>query len=151
MPVDFLHTKDPPPPLGRKLLEIVIPSQLPDKDVALNRLLEEMHSRRFLNGDEEEMKLRLVLDEALVNAIAHGNKFSDKKQVRCWLFENERDWALRIDDEGEGFTPKDVPDPDDPESLLLEHGRGIVLMKSIMDDVRYYSGGSCLVLIRRKG
>ena len=55
------------------------------------------------------------------------------------------------EDEGEGFKPSDVPDPDDPESLLLEHGRGIVLMKSIMDDVRYYRNGSCLVLLRKKG
>jgi len=151
MPLEFLHTNDPPPPLGRPLLNMEIPSQLPDKDIALDRLLAELRTRGFIKGDDEDMKLRLVLDEALVNAIAHGNKFSTAKKVRTGLFETDRDWALQIEDEGEGFTPKDVPDPDDPESLLLEHGRGIVLMKSIMDDVRYYRGGSCLVLLRKKG
>jgi serine/threonine-protein kinase RsbW len=151
MPLEFLHSPDPPPPLGRTLIEMEIPSQLPDKDVALSRLLSDLAARGFIKGDEEDMKLRLVLDEALVNAIKHGNKFSDRKKVRTWLYESDRDWALRIEDEGEGFKPADVPDPDDPESLLLEHGRGIVLMKSIMDDVRYYRNGSCLVLIRKKG
>ena len=151
MPLEFLHTKDPPPPLGSTVLEMELPSQLPDKDVALNRLLAVLHERTFIRGDEEDMKLRLVLDEALVNAIAHGNKYAETKKVHCGLYETDAQWALRIQDEGEGFTPKDVPDPDDPESMLLEHGRGIVLMKSIMDDVRYYLGGSCLVLIRKKG
>ena len=151
MPLEFLHTQDPPPPLGKPILEMELPSQLPDKDIALNRLLAVLHERTFIRGDEEDMKLRLVLDEALVNAIAHGNKYADTKKVHCGLYETPAQWALEIQDEGEGFMPKDVPDPDDPESMLLEHGRGIVLMKSIMDDVRYYRGGSCLVLIRKKG
>jgi len=151
MPIDFHHSKEPPPPLGRKILEMEIPSQLPDKDVVLDGLLKELRARSFLRGDDEEMKLRLVLDEALVNAIKHGNKFSDRKKVRGGLYETDAQWSLKIEDEGEGFHPADVPDPDDPESLLLEHGRGIVLMKSMMDDVRYYLGGSCLVLVRKKG
>jgi serine/threonine-protein kinase RsbW len=151
MPLEFMHTPDPPPVLGKTILETEIPSQLPDKDVALDRCLEELRKRRFLRGDDEEMNLRLVLDEALVNAIKHGNKFSDRKKVTAGLYETATHWALRIEDEGEGFHPRDVPDPDDPESMLLEHGRGILLMKSIMDDVRYYRNGACLVLLRKKG
>jgi serine/threonine-protein kinase RsbW len=151
MPIEFHHTPDPPPPLGAKILEMEIPSQLPDKDIVLDALLRELRARSFLRGDDEEMKLRLVLDEALVNAIKHGNKFSLAKKVRGGLYETDAQWSLKIEDEGEGFSPRDVPDPDDPESLLLEHGRGIVLMKSMMDDVRYYRGGSCLVLVRKKG
>jgi serine/threonine-protein kinase RsbW len=151
MPLEFLHTPDPPPPLGKPLLEMELPSMLPEKDIALNKLLADLHERKFIRSDEEDMKLRLVLDEALVNAIKHGNKFSERKKVLAGLYETPTHWSLRIEDEGEGFKPSDVPDPDDPESLLLEHGRGIVLMKSIMDDVRYYRNGSCLVLLRKKG
>jgi anti-sigma regulatory factor (Ser/Thr protein kinase) len=55
-------------------------------------------------------------------------------------------WNVLITDEGNGFDELDVPDPDDPESLLLEGGRGILMMRSYFSRTTHYRGGSALLM-----
>jgi serine/threonine-protein kinase RsbW len=105
--------------------------------------------RAGLMSSEKEMEWRLCFDEALVNAIVHGNQRDPRRLVVVSLMISDRAWGVRIEDEGKGFSPASVPDPDAQESLLLEHGRGILLMKSLLDEIHYYAGGSKVLLVKR--
>jgi anti-sigma regulatory factor (Ser/Thr protein kinase) len=69
--------------------------------------------------------------------------------VTAGLWIADGSWTFRISDRGTGFRPDQVPDPNDPDSLLLEHGRGIRIMLDWLDELTYYHGGSTAHLCRR--
>jgi len=90
-----------------------------------------------------EFAVELALREALNNAVLHGNRLDPAKFVelhcRCDL---RKGLWLVIRDQGAGFDPTAVPNPVRPAGLNAEHGRGIYLMKSLMDDVSFERGGT---------
>ena len=79
----------------------------------------------------------LATQEALNNAIKHGNKMDGSKYVDFALQVQNNEFRIVISDEGEGFDLSKVPDPTNPENLLKTSGRGIFYMKSFMDKVEY--------------
>ena len=79
----------------------------------------------------------LATQEALNNAIKHGNKMDGTKYVDFALQVQNNEFRIIISDEGEGFDLAKVPDPTNPENLLKTSGRGIFYMKSFMDKVEY--------------
>ena len=88
--------------------------------------------------DEIQMhKLMVALTEAVNNAIVHGNHSHPEKRVfiRCEVLPG---WLLfLVEDEGRGFRPEHIRNPLDPENLLRENGRGIFLMRTLMDKVEF--------------
>ena len=56
--------------------------------------------------------------------------------------------VFRITDEGSGFKPADVPDPTEPDRISLPNGRGLMLIRAYMDEVRFNDRGNCLVMIK---
>ncbi len=140
---------EPPREVGEVVLDERVPSKLDEKTPLITRILDILMDRRFIDEYENPL-VRLCLDEAIVNAIRHGNKYDEAKIVHVQLFTNQVEWAIRIEDQGEGFDPADVPDPSDPESLILEGGRGILLMNEFMDEVYYFDGGRGLQLAKRR-
>lgn len=138
-----------PRTIGRAILSERVPSRLDEKTPVIQRILEVLRDEEVVE-EVDEMTVRLCLDEAIINAMRHGNGLDETKFVEIDLFADDREWAIRIHDEGEGFEPGDVPDVNDPESLLLEGGRGILLITEFMDEVFYYDGGRGLQLARRK-
>lgn len=115
----------------------------------MEEILNTLQTKGFLD-QEDEVWTRLCLDEALINAIRHGNKEDINKQVQVSLFVDEKTWAIRIEDEGDGFPEQYLPDLDHKDYLELEHGRGILLMKSYLDDIWYYDKGKRVQLAKRK-
>jgi anti-sigma regulatory factor (Ser/Thr protein kinase) len=113
-------------------------------DKVVNFLLEEK-----LLKDQEQMLLRLCLDEALVNAIEHGNQGDVGKKVGFCLSRNEDYWSMIVSDEGEGFKDSQVPNPDEASSLELDHGRGLLIMIEYLDTMCYNTKGNQLQMIRR--
>lgn len=94
--------------------------------------------------------IQLALEEALVNAVKHGNRLDLSKRVfvRCKV---ARDVIhVEVADEGEGFDPHQVPDPTDPEFIENPHGRGILLMRSFMSLVDYNEKGNQVTLEKRR-
>jgi serine/threonine-protein kinase RsbW len=88
--------------------------------------------------DEIQMhKLMVSLTEAVNNAIVHGNKSNPKKKVRvvCDCFPELLEF--KITDEGRGFKPEKVKNPLHEENLLRTSGRGIFLMRTLMDKVEF--------------
>ncbi len=140
---------DPPETFGEIALSEELPSKLGLKTPLIERVLAEL-DRAGMLGADESLTIRLCLDELITNAIKHGNKGDETKTFRTTLFLDGARWAIRVEDQGEGFTPRDVPDVDDPETWYFTHGRGVLIITQYMDDVWYYAGGSRVQLVKNK-
>ena len=93
--------------------------------------------------------VRLSLEEAMVNAIKHGNRMEPDKKVRivCELTADEI--TVVIEDQGDGFKLEEVPDPTDDDNLDKPGGRGIMLIRSFMSVVEYNDRGNRLHMRKR--
>ncbi len=92
--------------------------------------------------------IRLALEEALINAIKHGNQLDHTKKVHLSFRILEDRFEVQIHDEGPGFDPTDVPDPTAIENLERPCGRGLMLMRHYMDEVAYNSRGNGVTMAR---
>ena len=88
--------------------------------------------------EDTASQIAMVVREAVINAILHGNKKDPGKQVHFRFELNEGALKVCIADEGAGLDPDSVPDPLAPENILRSSGRGIFLMKAIMDEVHFH-------------
>ncbi len=95
--------------------------------------------------------VRLALEEAMVNAIKHGNRMESDKQVFIACELTAEEIMFVIEDQGEGFKPEDVPDPTEDENLENPGGRGIMLIRSFMNAVAYNDRGNRLTMIKKLG
>jgi serine/threonine-protein kinase RsbW len=93
--------------------------------------------KKFSISDERFYNMLIAITEALNNAILHGNKSDSSKNVIISIQIKNGLALINIIDEGEGFDLEGVPDPRDPENLLKTNGRGIFLIRSLMDDVDF--------------
>lgn len=113
----------------------------------LNRINEHLKIDmvRFLN-------FQIAVSEALVNAIVHGNNESEFKKVYVDIYETEEHLGIRIKDEGTGFDHNSLPDPTAKDNLLKESGRGIFIIKSLVDEYSLNSDetGTELILVIKK-
>ena len=91
--------------------------------------------------DESVERLGLAIREAAANGVQHGNKEVPEKRVTVSFVLDKEEVSIRIQDEGEGFDLDGLPDPLAPENLFKPRGRGILLMKSFMDDVNFEFDG----------
>lgn len=96
------------------------------------------------------MNLRVALSEALSNAMLYGNGADRSKRVRVELTITANAIITRITDEGPGFDYEDVPDPTTPESLLKPDGRGIFLMRELLDEVSFNERGNSVTLLLKR-
>ncbi len=91
-----------------------------------------------LNLPKEKIdSLSLAVAEAASNCIIHGNKFDDNKSVVITVKICKDELRIIFKDEGKGFDPKIVPDPTIPENILKESGRGIHIMRTFLDDLKF--------------
>jgi serine/threonine-protein kinase RsbW len=92
-------------------------------------------------GEHDIFAIKLALEEALVNAIKHGNQMDPAKKVHVTCHVHIDRFEVQITDEGSGFDPDDVPDPTAPENLERPCGRGLLLMRHYMTEVAYHDRG----------
>lgn len=114
---------------------------------SVGRMLE--LARKVGLDTDEHPELEIALREAVANAIIHGNDLGDGKQVfvRCYGAPGQGAMFL-VRDEGPGFDPGDVPDPRAADRKELHHGRGVFLMRELMDFVAYRRGGREVLLYK---
>ena len=93
------------------------------------------------------LNLRVGLTEALTNAIMYGNDRDPSKRVRVEITVRGGRLEARITDEGPGFDPAGIPDPTHPENLHKDHGRGLFLMRQLLDEVSYNDQGNQVRLV----
>jgi serine/threonine-protein kinase RsbW len=98
--------------------------------------------------EHEIFSIRLALEEALVNAIKHGNRLDRNKKVHvAYNIQPER-FDILITDEGRGFDPGEVPDPTAVENLERPCGRGLMLMRYYMNEVSFNPSGNSVFMIK---
>ena len=112
------------------------------------RIISVLENRAF--SDRDVFVVRLALEEALVNAIKHGNGMDPAKQVQIDCRFDDDGVRIVIEDEGPGFDVTSVPDPTSEENLDKPGGRGIMLMRSFMSHIEYNESGNRLVLEKRR-
>ena len=101
------------------------------------------------NVDEDIVfDIHVAFEEALRNAMVHGNESDPGKKVIVETDVQENAVIISVEDEGTGFDPKDLPDPTHDENLLKEGGRGVYLMQHLMDEVRYENDGKKVIMIK---
>jgi len=97
-------------------------------------------------GKRDRFAVRLSLEEALINAMKHGNSFDAQKTVRLQCVVTPVRLVVEVEDEGLGFNPSEVPDPTTPKGVGRFHGRGLYLMRNYMTRVLHSNGGRLVVM-----
>lgn len=137
--------------LAEKVVEITIASSLDLIDIAT---LTADHMSKLCGFDEEEQyRINLAVRESIANAIEHGNKYNLEKNVELRFILTDALLSIAVRDFGAGFDPASLPDPLDPENLLNPAGRGILYMRSFMDEVglvRHAEGGMQITMVKNR-
>ena len=128
-----------PDPAG----EFDIPSDL-DEARRVQQTIEAVVKTGF--EEHEAFAVKMAVEEALVNAIKHGNQMVYEKRVRGAYALGPERFDVRITDEGPGFNPDDVPDPTAPENLERPCGRGLLLIRYYMTSVTFQDEGRTIVM-----
>ena len=119
---------------------------------AARHLTEEILARAESAGysEDDRFAIHLALEEALINAIKHGNKFDHTRKVTVSVDVGDERTTITVCDEGSGFNPAAVPDPTLDENLEKPCGRGIMLMRAYMDEVAYNDCGNEVRMAKRR-
>lgn len=114
--------------------------ELTEMHAVIDKLLAELDELGFTS--KELFGIRLALEEALVNAVKHGNRNDPSKAVVIRYQASMLQFTIEIEDEGRGFQLERVPDPLDPKNLERPGGRGVLLMNRYMTHVEYNETGN---------
>ncbi len=128
--------------------EVVIASDTTAGQAVQERIIQRLEELEFPARDV--FGIRLALEEAIVNAIKHGNRMDPAKSVRIWWQISPDAVRVEIEDQGPGFKPENVPDPTLDENLERPCGRGIMLMRAFMTHVEYVGRGNKIVLEKQR-
>ncbi len=128
-------------------IEFDLPSAISLMHIVLEYLMKRVEKLGVINP--EQSNLFVALDEAFVNAVKHGNKFDAQKLVRIYAEVSKLEAKFTVEDEGEGFDVKNIPDPLDPENIFKTSGRGVLFIYNIMDEVKYNDRGNRLTMVKK--
>jgi len=87
--------------------------------------------------EDQRFHVAMAVREAAINAVLHGNEYDPALQIEVSLENTGQDLVVKIADQGRGFDPEKVPDPLAEENKLRGTGRGIFLIRSLMDEVHF--------------
>ncbi|MGH9805281.1 MAG: ATP-binding protein [Candidatus Acidiferrales bacterium] len=102
--------------------------------------------------DDEQYKISMAVRECVINALKHGNRGDESKQVRLNFSLQPDRLVVQVGDQGSGFDLEEVPDPLANENLLRSSGRGLFLVRCFMDELRVGPGeaGGATVTMAKK-
>jgi serine/threonine-protein kinase RsbW len=137
-----MHPQREPSPASSQ--QVAIPSDPAEARRFQDRIEQLLQDARC--NDHDLFSIKLALEEALVNAIKHGNQYDSSKSVQISYQLLSDRFVIQITDQGEGFDPEDVPDPTAVENLERPCGRGLMLMRHYMTEIRYNESGNSVSL-----
>ena len=143
-PMEILEAPTTVP--GNLLDEWEIASEVVEIASVIDRLMQQLVASECCDP-RDCPKVRLCLEEALTNAVIHGNRCQSGKSVQVSLWHDDDSWGVVVRDQGDGFVLEAVDVELSEETLWQYVGRGIPLMAYHMDEVVYHDGGRT-VLIR---
>ena len=128
--------------------ECVIKSDLRETCVPKQTIIAELERCRY--SEDAVFAVKLALEEALTNAVKHGNRNDASKSVTIRYAVNTDKAVVVVRDEGGGFLPDDIPDCTSPDRLPLPNGRGIMLIRAYTDEVCYRDHGREVYFVKRR-
>lgn len=131
--------------------EIELPSRIDSVEQAATTAAEFARERGF--SDEVIFAVDLAIRESVANAVKHGNKLDETKNVEIIFTDSKAGLEITVRDFGSGFSVEDIPDPTNPENLLKSNGRGILFMRSFMDEVEWTNppgGGLSVKMLKNR-
>lgn len=120
--------------------QIVVPSLLESLN-KIEQMTESVSEHLHLTDDDRD-NIAIAITEVANNAIIHGNKLNYEKSVTISYYCDGGSLLIYIKDEGRGFNPTELGNPLDPDNLLKETGRGIFILRSLMDDVQFHTNSA---------
>ena len=123
-----------------------LPSDLRIIEAAVTYLVARCRAFAFA-GSRLNLNFRVSVTEALANAVLYGNRSDPDKLVRVEVSLDPQRIVLHVVDEGPGFDPESVPDPTLPANLDSSGGRGLFLIRKLMDEVEYNDRGNAVRLV----
>jgi serine/threonine-protein kinase RsbW len=129
---------------------LAIGSHVEDIELA-QAVVEETLAGMDLSGDDA-YAVGMAVREAVANAVRHGNQGDPEKRVVVTFGLNGREVVVRVEDQGNGFDPKAIPDPRKIDNLMRPNGRGMLFMRKFMDRIEYTFGanGGTTVTLRKR-
>lgn len=137
--------------VGEKETKFSISSKIEAIDDAVQKATAFASGAGF--SDDALFGIDMAVREALANAVKHGNKLDETKQVEVTLLSLDDRMEIIIRDFGKGFDVLEVPDPTNPENLLKASGRGILFMHNFVDKVewqRHIEGGMIVIMTKNR-
>ena len=128
-------------------MKFIIESDLSQQREIQKRILDAVEDAGFTS--DSVFAVKISLEEALINAIKHGNKLDPKKKVRIEASVSPGETEIIIEDQGPGFDRGCVPDPTSIENIEKCSGRGILLIEAYMDEVEWTNRGRRLRMMKR--
>ena len=144
------HGREAAPFVTEQTTRLVLPSHI--EAVADAAAAAADFARHCGLAEEAAFGIDMAVREAITNAIVHGNKEDDTKQVEVTFNCTPHAVEIEVSDQGEGFDPAGVPDPTAAENLMKTSGRGNFLMRSFMDEVKWLpgpKGGTTVRMLKR--
>jgi len=132
----------------RKLGELGVPSSQ-DHLAEVDAFTEKLIRRISMPGTDLD-DIAIAISEAVNNAMVHGNRLDIKKKVNVRLYFCSSYLRIVVQDEGKGFRPEKVPDPREDENLLKASGRGLLIMRHLMDQISFKPVKSGMQIIMDK-
>lgn len=122
--------------------------EVPSEDKYIRRVSSDILSALSLHGVSEELlfDIKLCVEEAIRNAILHGNRLNKKMHVKVSYLIADGRINIDVEDEGPGFDPAKVPDPTGKANLTKESGRGVRLIMELMDRVEFNKKGNKILM-----
>ena len=142
-------SNQPLEPFGETFLDMVVPTNLSYKTPLVFRIVKELKDHEYLPWTGST-RAELCFDEVLTNCMMHGNDLDPDKKVRVIVFGDAERWGVIMEDEGKGFSQADIPDYSDPDALLMESGRGILLIEQFLDELKFNERGNRVLLVRAR-
>jgi serine/threonine-protein kinase RsbW len=133
--------------MAKRELKMTIPSDFTAARKAHKEILEAVVENGFKG--HAIFAIKLSVEEVLMNAVKHGNRLDASKQVYIEAAVTPEKFEITVEDEGAGFNPANVPDPRCEENLEKVDGRGLLLIRSYMDDVEYTHGGRKVRMVKK--
>ncbi len=135
-------------PDHQKPERLILESRLEEIKRAEKNLLAQAAQHGF--NESDRFALKLSLEEALTNAIKHGNRYDADKTVQVSFLFDDDSVTITVRDQGQGFNPDQIPDCRLDENLEKISGRGIMLIHAYMSDVKFSNGGRCVTMVKKR-
>ena len=123
-----------------------LPNDLRSIERAVNYLIDRGLEVGF-NQERLRLNFRVGVTEALANAMLYGNSRDPQKRVRVDARLTQKTFIVRVTDEGRGFNPDSLADPTLPRNRVRVGGRGIFLIKKLMDQVEFNERGNSITMV----